>query len=213
MKSMRLFIIIIVLALASLSCLSSGTQSTATDVLFSDDFSTTDNKWDQATDPSRTTDYYNDAYRITVNDTYSDAWANPGKENFTDVRIEVDATKNGGPDDNDFGIIFRYVDEEQFYYGVVSSDGYNGIMKMTFDGGKPIGQENMLESDKIIQGAATNRIRFDCVGSTLTLYVNGTQLDQQTDSDLTTGNVGLVSGTFGTGGVDILFDNFYVYKP
>jgi hypothetical protein len=213
MKSTRLILIGLVLALSSLACFSVGTQSAPSDVLFSDDFSTTDNKWDQATDETRTTDYYNNAYRITVNNTYSDAWANPGKENFTDVHLEVDATKNGGPDDNDFGIICRYTDENQFYYGVVSSDGYYGIMKMTADGGKPIGQDTMLESDKITKGSGTNRIRFDCVGSTLTLYVNGNQLAQQTDSDYATGNVGLISGTFGTGGVDILFDNFYVYKP
>ena len=57
----------------------------------------------------------------------------------------------------------------------------------------------MLESDKINQGAATNHIRFDCVGSTLTLYVNGFQVDQQTDTDYTTGNVGLTwHGTFET---------------
>ena len=148
-----------------------------------------------------------------VDDTNSDAWANPGKESFTDVHIEVDATKNGGPDDNDFGIICRYTDVDQFYYGVISSDGYYGIMKMTSDGGALIGEDNLLQSDKIAQDTATNKIRFDCVGTTLTLYVNGSQLDQQTDSDYTAGNVGLIAGTFDTSGTDILFDNFFIYKP
>jgi hypothetical protein len=71
----------------------------------------------------------------------------------------------------------------------------------------------MLESDYITHGAVTNHIRFDCVGSTLTLYVNGFVVDQQTDTDYTTGNVGLLAGTFKTPGTDVLFDNFYVYKP
>jgi hypothetical protein len=213
MKSIRLFYIVIILALTSLACFSTSTQSAQSDVLFSDDFSDTSKKWDQVTDSSGTTDYYNKAYRILVNDTNYDAWANPGSESFIDTLTEVDATKNTGPDDNDFGINCRYIDENQFYYAVISSDGYYGIMKMTSDGSNPIGRDSMLESDKIIQGAATNHIRFDCVGSTLTLYVNGSQLDQQTDSDYTTGNVGLIAGTFGTGGTDILFDNFYIYKP
>ena len=95
MKFMRLFIIILSLALASLACFSAGTQSAPSDVLFSDDFSKTDKKWDQVNNTSASTDYYNNAYRITVNDTNSDAWSNPGKESFTDVHIEVDATKNG----------------------------------------------------------------------------------------------------------------------
>jgi hypothetical protein len=212
MKSIRLFLIVVILALASLAC--NGTSSTPTsDVLFSDNFSNTDKKWDQVSDGSRTTDYYNNAYRIVINDTNSDTWANPGNESFTDVRTEVDATKNGGPDDNDFGIICRYTDVDQFYYGVISSDGYYAIMKMTSGTGTPIGHDSMLQSDLITQGASTNHLRFDCVGSTLTLYVNGTQVDQQTDTDYTTGNIGLIAGTFTTAGADILFDNFFVYKP
>ena len=213
MKSLRLLFIILALSMAGLACFSSATQVSSSYVLFSDDFSTTDKKWDRVTDNSRSTDYYNDAYRIIVNDTSIDAWANPSNESFTDTSTEVDASKNAGPDDNDFGIICRYTDVDKFYYGVVSSDGYYGIMKMTADGGDIVGHDNLLESDKIVQGAATNHIRFDCVGTTLTLYVNGSQLDQQTDADYTAGNVGLLAGTFLTGGTDILFDDFIVYKP
>ena len=213
MKSMRIIFITLILGLASLACFSTGSPTPSSNILFSDDFSNTSKKWDQVTDGSRTTDYYNNSYRIVVNDTNTDTWANPGSESFTDTRIEVDATKNGGPDDNDFGIICRYTDVDKFYYGVISSDGYYSIMKMTSDGGKPIGNENMLQSDKIILGASSNHIRFDCVGSTLTLYVNGTQIDQQTDADYIAGNVGMIAGTFTTAGTDILFDNYFIYKP
>lgn len=213
MRSMRVFAVILSLGIASLACFGSGTQVPASNVLFSDDFSTTDNKWDQLTETDRSTDYYNDAYRILVNDSEKHVWANPRNKEFTDTRIEVDTTKKGGPDDNDFGIICRYGDVNAFYYGVVSSDGYYGIYKVTESGGEPIGNDTMLESDEINQGAAANHIRFDCVGSTLRLYVNGVLLDEQADSTYTTGNVGLMAGTYATGGTDVLFDNFFVYKP
>lgn len=213
MKSIRFLIIILTLVFASLACFSTGSPTPSSNILFSDDFSNTSKKWDQVSDSTRSTDYYNNSYRIIVNDINSDVWANPGSESFTDTRIETDATKNSGPDDNDFGILCRYSGVDKFYYGVISSDGYYGIMKMTSDGGKPIGNENMLQSDTITQGESTNHVRFDCVGSTLTLYVNSTQIDQQTDTDYTTGNVGLIAGTFTTAGTDILFDNFFVYKP
>jgi hypothetical protein len=213
MKFSRIYVIFLILALTSLACFSTSTQSASSDILFSDDFSNTDKKWDQVNNTGASTDYYNNAYRITVNEINSDAWANPGKESFTDVHVEVDTTKNGGPDDNDFGIICRYLNANQFYYAVISSDGYYGIMKMSDNVGAPIGNDRMLQSDKITQGASTNQVRFDCVGSTLTLYVNGTQIDQQTDSEYTTGNVGLIAGSFSTAGTDILFDNFFVYKP
>jgi hypothetical protein len=159
------------------------------------------------------TDYYNNSYRIVVNEPENDVWSIPEGESFTDVRIEVDATKNSGPDDNVFGVICRYIDENQFYYGLISSDGYYGILKMTSSGGMIIENDNLLESNKINQGEALNHIRFDCIGSKLTLYVNGAKVDQQTDSDYGIGNVGLIAGTYETGGTDILYDNFYVYKP
>jgi hypothetical protein len=204
---------IFILVLSSLACSIFGLQESQSDILFSDDFSTTGNKWDQVSDNAGSTDYYNDAYRIVVNTNNYYAWANPGNESFIDTHIEVDATKNGGPDDNDFGLICRYIDKSQFYFALISSDGYYGILKMTPDGIKIIGKDNLLESDLITQNAIPYRIRFDCIGSTLTLYVNDALLDQQTDIDYTAGNVGLLAGSFATAGTDILFDNFVVYKP
>jgi len=213
MKFLHPLLIVLILVLSSLACLSASNQSTSSDILFADDFSKMDKKWDRITESNRSTDYYNYAYRILINDTDSHVWSNPAEESFTDVRIEVDAMKNGGPDDNDFGIICRYINENQFYYGVISSDGFYGIYKVTSNGGISIGNDSMLESDAIVQGGATNHIRFDCVGSSLKLYVNGSLVDEQTDPDYTTGNVGLMAGTYETSGTDILFDNFYVYKP
>lgn len=214
MKRNRFYLYpIFILAFASLACSIFGLQGSQSDILFSDDFSKTGNKWDQVSNEAGSTDYYNEAYRIVVNTNNYYAWANPGNESFADTHIEVDATKNGGPDDNDLGIICRYIDKSQFYFAVISSDGYYGILKMTADGIKVMGKDNLLESDLVPQGASTTRIRFDCIGSTLTLYVNDALLDQQTDSDYTAGNVGLLAGSFTTAGTDIIFDNFVVYKP
>ena len=213
MSSKRFLFIFLILALASQACSSIGSKVSPNDVLFSDDFTDTSRKWDQSSDATHTTGYYNSSYRITVNEVSSNIWANPDSESFTDTRIEVDATKNSGPEDNLYGVICRYTGVDQFYYAVISSDGYYAISKMTSSGVKQIGHDKMLQSDKITQGGATNHIRFDCVGSTLALYVNSKQVDLQKDSDYSTGNVGLIAGTFTNRGTDILFDNFYVYKP
>lgn len=201
------------LSLPALACSSFGFLGSQSDILFSDDFSKSRKTWDQVSGDAGSTDYYNEAYRIVVNSSNYYAWANPGNESFVDTHIEVDATRNGGPDDNDFGIICRYIDDSQFYFAVISSDGYYGILKMTADGIKVIGKDSLLESDLIPKGAVTNHIRFDCIGFTLTLYINDVLLDQQTDTAYTAGNVGLLAGSFSTAGTDILFDNFIVYKP
>jgi hypothetical protein len=212
-KSIRLISMILILLITNQACSLTGYKPDYHQVLFSDNFSDTSKKWDSITSSSGSTDYYNGAYRVLVDTINTKAWSAPGNESFTDARIEVNATKNGGPDNNDFGIICRYLDSDRFYYAVISSDGYYAIMKMTSNGSKPIGEDSMLESNKILKGAVTNHVRFDCIGAKLTLYINGNQVDQQSDGDYTTGNVGLLAGTFETPGTDILFDNFFVYKP
>ena len=127
----------------------------------------------------------------------------------------MDATKIGGPDDNAFGVQCRYQDVDNFYFFYISSDGYAGI-GINKAGTKTIissSDGNMVSDSNINQGAATNHLRADCIGSTLTLYVNGTQIATATDSTFTGGDVGLMAATFSVGGADILFTNFFVYKP
>jgi len=181
--------------------------------LFYDDFSDPNSGWDQVDETDYSTNYYQNAYRIRVNTDMTDSWANPGGHNFGDVIIEADATKNGGPDDNDFGLICRYLDIDRYYYAIISSDGYYGISKSTSESTTILGGDSLVYSDAINQGFATNHIRFDCVGDSLTLSINGQVLDQQTDGEYTSGNVGLLAGTYDTPGTDILFDNFGVYAP
>ena len=57
-------------------------------------------------------------------------------------------------------------------------------------------------------------LRLIIVGLALiTLFVNGEQLLQVQDDDLRQGDVGLVAGTVGEPGTDILFDNFSLSEP
>lgn len=207
------------LALAALACnfsLGGGGDATEVDsnVILQDDFSDTGSGWDRATTDEATTDYQNGQYRIFVNAESYSAWANPNQSSYTDVRVEVDATKAGGNDDNEFGLICRHADINNYYVANVSSDGYYGFLKRVGGGSlELIGMDSMQPTDAISLGATTNHIRLDCVGSTLTLYVNGTMVGSVTDSTHASGDVGLYAGTFDFAGTDILFDNFVVYQP
>ncbi|MEN6483176.1 MAG: hypothetical protein ABFD29_13525 [Anaerolineaceae bacterium] len=58
-----------------------------------------------------------------------------------------------------------------------------------------------------------NYLRADCNQSDLTFYINGTKVLEGHDSSFTSGDVGLIAGTYEETGVDIFFDNFIVYKP
>lgn len=195
-----------------------GTTSTSSEptpsspILFQDDFSSTSSGWDRATYDGGETDYQNGAYHIFVDGEYASVWANPGLH-FTDVSVETDAVMIGGVEDNEFGVICRYVDENNFYAGSISSDGYYAIVSIKDGEFGYVGTESMMPSDLINLGATVNRIRLDCVGSRLTLYVNGNELLSASDSSFSSGDVGLYAGTFATPGIDISFDNFLVQRP
>lgn len=215
--NLRLLSFVAVLGLVILAC-GGGVDAPAaqdSDIIFQDDFSNKSNNWDEVRiEGEGLTDYEGEAYQIRVDTVNTDVWANPEDQSFTNVRVEVQATKQaGGTDNNDFGLICRYQDESNFYFFIISSDGYFGIGKVKDGAQELIGNDNMMPSDAINQGDAVNQIRADCNGTILTLYVNGQEVDSQIDSDFTAGNVGLIAGTFEDTYTDILFDNFTVKKP
>ena len=181
-------------------------------VLFFDDFSDPDSGWDRTDYDGSTTDYLDGQYQILVTDTSADFWANPGLD-FGDVHVETLATKAGGPDDNDFGVICRYQDLDNFYYFVISSDGYAGIIKLIDGENIGLGSEELEPTDAILQGDSTNLIEAECVGSTLRLYVNGELVAEAEDTAFSQGDVGLIAGTYDIPGTDIRFDDFLVTEP
>jgi len=181
-------------------------------VLFQDDFSDPSSGWDRVNVDDGVTDYADGAYRIYVNTSDSDVWANPGLK-FDDVYVEVDATKIGGSDDNDYGVVCRYQDGDNFYFFVISSDGYYGVGKVLQGEQQLIGMDSMPPSEVIKKGNVTNHLRAGCVGSKLSLAINDQLLGEYDDTDFTAGDVGLVAGSFSEAGVDIHFDNFVVTKP
>ena len=184
----------------------------AGEILFKDDFSDPDSGWDRVSEPTGETNYDGGAYRIWVNEPYTDLLANPGLE-FTDVRIEVEATA-GGTNDNVFGVICRSNPiGDQYYFFTISSDGYYGIGKVDGPDQQLLGAEKLMPSEVIRQNKLTNLLRADCVGSNLTLYVNGQLLAEVQDSAYTDGDIGLTAGSFDEPDVDVHFDNLVVTKP
>ncbi len=211
-------VFVLVLALAAMACSFSlgggGTDRCAqsNQVMLQDDFSDTGSGWGKASLDTGDAGYQDGGYHITVNTDYQSLWANPGCD-FTDVSVEVDAHKIGGVDDNEFGVICRYQDIENFYAASISSDGFYGLIRIANSEFGYIGMDAMQGSEAINLGSDSNHIRLDCVGDTLTLYVNGEMVASATDSSYASGDVGLHAGTFDTPGIDILFDNFKVSKP
>ncbi len=216
MRSLLLFVVI--LAMASLACqFSSPFVSTPTpvaqtgDTLFYDDFTNPATGWERFTSAEGTMDYDGSGYRFLVNALQANFWSTPGKS-FKDVRVEVDVAKLSGPDENRIGLLCRFV-ENNYYFFMVSSDGYYTIGKYIGGNVIQLGQSEMQYNESIHTGLAVNHLRADCRGDTLIFYVNGTPVAKAEDSDLAEGDVGLLAGTFAQPGVDVIFDNFVVLQP
>lgn len=184
--------------------------------LFQDDFSDTNSGWDSADWESGITDYSNGAYRMLVKVPSYVVWANPGEYFDGDTITEVDATKVSGEDDNRYGLICRYSGTPEmpnYYFFLISSDGYAVIGKTVEGDSEFISSEEMQPVEAIYQGATTNHVRADCIGNSLSFYVNGQQVAVATDSAYTGGDTGLITGTFEIESTEITFDNLVVKRP
>lgn len=218
-RSLRITLLLMALGLAALACAipglpgSGGSCTPDEGNLFQDDFSDKSCGWEDIfRDEDGISDYDQGGFRLQVQQEQYDYWANPNL-NLSDVVIEVDARRLGGPEDNLFGLICRYVDNQNFYFLIVASDGYYVIGKSVNGEYEYLDAEFMEETDAVLGGEATNHIRADCAGTTLRLYANGNLLKEVNDATFTSGDIGLIAGTFDTPGADILFDNIVVRAP
>lgn len=145
------------------------------------------------------------------------AWTNPGRS-FDNSEIAVQTRQVSGPNDNAYGLICRYVDDENFYLFLISGDGFyaigkyeSGVSQIQYlTGADP---NFYVQSDAINTGIATNLLRASCVGNQLSLTINGVQVASVTDNSFNSGDVGLAVSTFQTDRVVIEFDNFTVSPP
>ena len=133
------------------------------------------------------------------------------QKNYGDVRIETDVLKLAGPDENRMGIMCRY-QGGNYYFFIISNDGYYAIGKFINAQTTLLGQTEMQPST-LIQPNMISHLRADCIGNTLTFYVNFNQVATVQDSDLPSGDIGVLAGTFSQPGVDVSFDNFVVMQP
>lgn len=155
--------------------------------------------------------------RLTVGSNGQLAWANTGRS-FGDVVINVDAAPVSGPADNAYGIVCRYLNPQNFYVFVISSDGFYAVGKYSdaspeieyLTGEAPL---HYVPSDAINTGLSGNQIEARCVADQLSLFANGELLVVVEDGTHRAGDIGVAAGSFDMGTVVVEFDNFTVQTP
>ncbi|OGO17381.1 MAG: hypothetical protein A2Z14_12015 [Chloroflexi bacterium RBG_16_48_8] len=211
-KSWIFTLFLLIVTLISSGCTLFNLPDESGVLLFQDDFSSPNSGWNRYRGETYISDYADGAYRIAVFEKDVEAWALPGL-NFSDVIVEVAGTSVNGPEDNVFGVLCRYRDSENFYFFVISSDGYSGI-GLFYEGKRELlTGESMLPSNAILKGSTTNLIKAQCVGNQLSLYVNGSLVNQAGSDKLKSGDVGLIAGNYEDGKTEVFFDHFSVKNP
>jgi hypothetical protein len=180
---------------------------------FADDFSSPPNGWGTMGREGGEILFEYEGLVLSVITPNSLLWS-INQPRYSDTRIDVDAVLLDGPVNDNFGVICRFVDNENFYGFLVTHDGYYGIFKM-LNGQMMMTSEttNLDFSDVIRQGGVVNHITAECLGEMLKLTVNDTLLAEIQDGSFTEGQVGLIAGAYENASVKVLFDNFTVTQP
>jgi hypothetical protein len=211
------FVFLGLVLLTACSQISSFGQQTIYDVpsgsiLFQEDFSSDQNKWRTWDQEGSFVRYQAKGFRFFVNQANYDYWSTPGYT-FKNMKVEVDAIKVDGPDNNAYGVMCRFVDADNYYAFLISSDGYAGILRVLDGVYTLLNGASMEYAPMILKGEALNKISAACNENDLTLMINGEALFIVQDESFDTGDVGLMVSSYDQPGVDILFDNLTVTQP
>ncbi len=214
MKAKKLIVLTLLamLLLSTFACEGGAEEeATPTQLPYSDDFSSSTSGWDTFADEDGRASYEGGWLHVTTYTAAGFATYSCAHQHFTDFILEVETKLVAGTDDNWHQIVCRYLDDNYYDFDI-SADGYYGILAW-IQGSRHVLVEP-TSSIHILQGRnATNRVRVECVGSTLSLSVNGHLLVEVTDARLHGGDICLgvssLAGTFS----EVAFDNIVVTAP
>jgi hypothetical protein len=189
-------------------------QPTASPLLFSDDFGDPNSGWYVETNPESERLYKDGEFHIGVFKANLDSWSWSNHfDDLADFAVEVDARRVEGPLKNDYGILVRFQtasDVDGFYMFGVSSDGHYWVQLSQGDDWSEL--VAWKPSDAVRQGSAVNHLRVECDGPRMSFLVNSRLVAEVEDSMWTSGDIGLVAGTFDEAGVVVNFDNLRVWR-
>jgi hypothetical protein len=206
----------LLLLLLMVSCGPNPDKCRTDKALLEDNFNDTACGWDEYEEEQATAGYLGSEYFVAVHKPNTSAVATPGAL-FSNVSIQVEVRLDQGTVDNNFGVLCRYQDMDNFYAFLISSDGYYAIAKVI--GGEPYsilsgdGTHLMPNEVILVEKDASNEIHAMCTGTELTLFVNGKQLAAVSDSDLESGDIGFIVSTYDQAPAHVHFDNLFVQEP
>lgn len=184
---------------------------------FFDDFSDPNSGWASGEYPSVIYRYLSGEYQLYLKTVDSAFAITPDLVLPSDYRIEVDARRVSSGVCS-YGLIFGSrltTDSWETYQVIVWPTGGEFLVNKRTLGGSWTTIQDWTYSSAINQNYGTNRIRVDRVGTTITIYMNGTLVANITDSSLTGPgrDAGIRAYSYWDAPVDVRFDNFRASQP
>jgi S1-C subfamily serine protease/cytochrome c556 len=177
--------------------------------ILADDFGDPESGWSTYDDTEAGAKYDDGAFRISVREEQYIAWSSLPQE-FDDFALEVSTAWVTGSAINACGVFVRFQDEENLYEFGIDGEGYFMIGK--YVDGEWIFLVDWQESIALNGGDdASNDLAVICIENELSFYANGELLATVVDDSFKEGEMALFAETFDEGGVEILFDDLYVW--
>jgi Serine/threonine protein kinase len=184
-------------------------------VLLEDDFSD-DSIWGLLTDSKSSIQYADEALQMIISSESYFIWTTPDNgEEYEDIHMEVTVINNDTDSNTAFGFLCnQQSDGDSFYYLVVTPNGQYVIAKAAA-GETDVFLTNNDKwgySDLVAEDASSYRVGADCgADGTLTLYVDGKEIDSVVDPSYSSGGVGLMTWSGeGSSNANVSFDDFLV---
>jgi pSer/pThr/pTyr-binding forkhead associated (FHA) protein len=179
-------------------------------LVYEDDFSNPSSGWDDAFDRYTTKQYGNNKYYIEVTTSNLVAWGLANRS-VSDFRLDVDAAQETGPNNNGYGILFRFQDRDNYYRFDISGDGFFLLSK--FHAGEWVTLVPWTASSAVNVGQSANRLTVEALGSQIRVYANDTLLAEVEDNTFSQGNFGFFASTFSDPNLTVSFDDIQLWTP
>ena len=188
-------------------------------VILADDFSDPSGDWSQGDLEGGSLAYAAGGYLVTVG---PEGWIRAGVAPplASDVAIEVEVTDVQANEQVGYGVVCRVNETFSSFYFLELIDsydrGYYRIGKMVDNryseivgwSGRDPSISDTTEADATQTEAEVLHVRAECVGSTLRLFIDGSLLVEASDTELTSGQMGLAGEAFNEAEIQGRFDNF-----
>jgi len=186
------------------------TMESSSGYSFSDGFSNKESGWGEYTSDTFMRYYSQGEYHMIQKgeDMLDKVLLGEDAKNF---EVEVKTRLDSGPMTGQYGIIFRFSDDDHYLFGI-NGRGWFTVTKHV--DGKVYELIPLTETYILNKGYVTNKLGVKTEGNTMSLYINGKMVRAISDTSITHGDVGFFvarlseKGYVKEQGVKVSFDDF-----